>query len=80
MINPAEMIALPWDRGYMYFKRGMLETAILVYLETTDAGYTYPTSLSMAKEELIAAHGFARNDAVLYPVAAKVCLERGIEP
>jgi hypothetical protein len=80
MIKPDEWIALPWDRDYMSFKRDLLTTAVLVYMEALEARYTYPGILMVVKDELATYHGFEQRDAILYPIAARVCIERNIEP
>lgn len=80
MLKPSEWIALPWADQYMTFERDKLQTAVLVYLEAQEARYTYPSILTVVSVELRDEYGFTRPESLLYPVAAKICIDREIEP
>lgn len=70
-------IALPFDGRYMAFNRDKLATAVLVMM---DVSSDYTEGLKQGAERLNHEFGFDRNDALLYPVGALICMDRGIEP
>jgi hypothetical protein len=70
-----ELIALPFDGQYMMFNVDMLQTAMLVLL---DSPGDFPENLKHCAAVLRDEHGFAKQDYVLYPVGAAIALDRGI--
>jgi len=71
-------IAIPWDGGTQTFDRDLLETAVLVTLDTPD-DLTVKKGTSVAMQ-LHASHAISWGVAIVYAVAAGICIREGIEP
>jgi hypothetical protein len=71
-----EQIALQWDRGYMMFDVAKLQDAMLVMMDCSEP---YPHNLRECAQRLQTELGWTeRADYTIYPVAARIALERGI--
>jgi hypothetical protein len=71
-------ITIPWDDGTQTLDRDLLQTAVLLTLDTSD-DLTVKKGTSVAVQ-LHTAHGISWADAIGYAVAAGICIREGIEP